>query len=67
MWQNKKYNLILYKEVIMEIFKIVSGPILGTIIGFGTNYLAIKMLFRPHKTFWKDSSFYPKNNSKKEK
>jgi len=33
----------------MEIFKIVSGPILGTIIGFGTNYLAIKMLFRPHK------------------
>jgi uncharacterized membrane protein YheB (UPF0754 family) len=33
----------------MEILKIVSGPILGSVIGFGTNYIAIKMLFRPYK------------------
>jgi uncharacterized membrane protein YheB (UPF0754 family) len=33
----------------MEILKILSGPILGCLIGFGTNYIAIKMLFRPYK------------------
>jgi uncharacterized membrane protein YheB (UPF0754 family) len=33
----------------MELLRIISGPALGTIIGFGTNYIAIKMLFRPHK------------------
>lgn len=33
----------------MEILKIISGPILGSIIGYGTNLLAIKMLFRPYR------------------
>lgn len=33
----------------MEVLKILSGPILGAFIGFGTNYLAIKMLFHPYK------------------
>ena len=33
----------------MEILRVLSGPILGSVIGFGTNYLAIKMLFRPYK------------------
>lgn len=31
----------------MEILKIISGPIIGAIIGYFTNYLAIKMLFKP--------------------
>lgn len=29
---------------------ILSGPIVGAIIGYGTNWIAIKMLFRPLKT-----------------
>lgn len=29
--------------------KIASGPVLGAIIGFFTNWLAVKMLFRPYK------------------
>lgn len=28
---------------------IIIEPLIGTIIGFGTNYIAIKMLFRPYK------------------
>lgn len=30
-----------------EILKLLSGPIIGMIIGYFTNYLAVKMLFRP--------------------
>ena len=26
------------------------SPLAGSIIGYGTNYLAIKMLFKPHNT-----------------
>ena len=29
--------------------KILSGPIIGAVIGFFTNWLAVKMLFRPYK------------------
>ena len=28
--------------------KYIINPIMGTIIGFGTNYIAVKMLFRPY-------------------
>lgn len=31
----------------MEFIQIITGPAIGALIGFGTNYLAIKMLFRP--------------------
>lgn len=31
----------------MHIIKILSGPIIGAIIGLFTNYIAVKMLFRP--------------------
>lgn len=31
----------------MNIVEILSGPIIGAAIGFGTNYVAVKMLFRP--------------------
>ncbi len=31
----------------MELIQIITGPAIGALIGFGTNYLAIKMLFRP--------------------
>ncbi len=29
--------------------KYIINPLMGTIIGFGTNYIAVKMLFRPYK------------------
>ena len=29
--------------------KYIINPVMGTIIGFGTNYIAVKMLFRPYK------------------
>lgn len=31
----------------MEILKLISGPIIGAVIGYCTNYIAVKMLFRP--------------------
>lgn len=31
----------------MEIIKLLSGPVIGAIIGYFTNYIAVKMLFRP--------------------
>ncbi len=31
----------------MQIVKVLSGPIVGAIIGLFTNYIAVKMLFRP--------------------
>lgn len=33
----------------MDILHIVSGPIIGGVIGYFTNYIAIRMLFRPVK------------------
>ena len=40
------------KEVVaMDSFSIgmIAGPIIGSVIGYGTNYIAVKMLFRPIK------------------
>ncbi|HPU41469.1 MAG TPA: DUF445 family protein [Acetivibrio clariflavus] len=31
----------------MQIIEILSGPIIGAVIGYFTNYIAVKMLFRP--------------------
>lgn len=33
----------------MNIINILAGPVIGSIIGYGTNYIAVKMLFRPLK------------------
>lgn len=33
----------------MEIIKMLSGPLIGALIGYCTNYIAVKMLFRPFK------------------
>ena len=33
----------------MTVIKYLWGPIVGAVIGYFTNYLAVKMLFRPHK------------------
>lgn len=33
----------------MSIISAVSGPVIGAVIGYGTNYIAVKMLFRPLK------------------
>lgn len=32
----------------LEIIHILSGPVIGAAIGYCTNYIAVKMLFRPH-------------------
>lgn len=36
----------------MEIIKYLWGPLIGALIGYLTNYIAVKMLFRPYKP-WK--------------
>lgn len=33
----------------MEWIHYLSGPVIGAIIGYFTNYIAVKMLFRPHR------------------
>ena len=33
----------------MELLHYISGPLIGAVIGYCTNYIAVKMLFRPHK------------------
>ena len=33
----------------LHVLKIISGPIIGAIIGYVTNYIAVRMLFRPYK------------------
>lgn len=40
----------------MEFLQYLWGPILGAIIGYATNYIAVKMLFRPYKP-WKIGNF----------
>lgn len=36
-------------ETFLKILNYISGPVVGAIIGYFTNYLAVKMLFRPYK------------------
>lgn len=35
-----------------EILRLISGPILGAVIGVFTNYIAVKMLFRPYRAHY---------------
>lgn len=35
--------------MVLKILKIISGPLIGAVIGYITNYIAVKMLFRPYK------------------
>lgn len=32
----------------VQILQMLSGPLIGSVIGYGTNYIAIKMMFRPY-------------------
>ena len=36
----------------MRIFEILAGPVIGAVIGYITNDIAIRMLFRPHKAVY---------------
>ena len=36
-------------EQFLEILALLSGPLIGAVIGIFTNYLAVKMLFRPYR------------------
>ena len=33
----------------MDWIQILAGPVIGAVIGYFTNYIAVKMLFRPLK------------------
>lgn len=33
----------------MQLLRFLSGPVIGAVIGYFTNYLAVKMLFRPYR------------------
>ncbi len=35
-------------ETFLRIMQYISGPLIGAVIGYFTNYLAVKMLFRPY-------------------
>ena len=35
-------------EIFLTILRYAAGPLLGAIIGYFTNWLAVKMLFRPY-------------------
>ena len=39
-------------ETLMTVLKYLWGPLVGAVIGYFTNYIAVKMLFHPHKP-WK--------------
>lgn len=39
-------------ETVMAVLKFLWGPLVGAVIGYFTNYIAVKMLFHPHKP-WK--------------
>lgn len=32
----------------MEVLSLLAGPVIGAVIGYCTNYIAVKMLFKPH-------------------
>ena len=33
----------------MELLRIIAGPVIGALIGYLTNFIAVKMLFYPRK------------------
>ena len=37
---------------LIEILKLISGPVIGAVIGYFTNWIAVKMLFRPRKALY---------------
>ena len=48
-------------------WKYIVTPIIGAIIGYVTNWIAVKMLFRPKGSqgIWKETSLYTRRNSKR--
>lgn len=36
-------------EALLSILKLLAGPLMGAVIGIFTNYIAVKMLFRPYR------------------
>lgn len=43
-------------ETVMTVLKYLWGPLVGAVIGYFTNFLAVKMLFHPHKP-WRIGKF----------
>jgi uncharacterized membrane protein YheB (UPF0754 family) len=44
----------------MELYKIIAIPLIGFLIGYFTNYIAIKMLFYPKKRYFLIQGIIPK-------
>jgi uncharacterized membrane protein YheB (UPF0754 family) len=44
----------------MELYKIIAIPLIGFLIGYFTNYIAIKMLFYPKKRYFWIQGIIPK-------
>lgn len=40
------------EELIMETAQLLAGPLVGAVIGYITNDIAVRMLFRPHKAWY---------------
>ena len=38
-------------NIYMNVVPFISGPFIGAVIGYFTNYIAVKMLFHPYKSF----------------
>jgi uncharacterized membrane protein YheB (UPF0754 family) len=36
----------------LDVLQLLSGPLIGAVIGLLTNYIAVKMLFRPHRALY---------------
>jgi hypothetical protein len=41
------FSLRKERMLAMNVVQILSGPVIGAVIGYCTNYIAVKMLFRP--------------------
>lgn len=48
MISQKKVYIYSVMETFLLVLKYVSGPLVGALIGWLTNYIAVKMLFRPY-------------------
>ena len=41
------------------LFKLLSAPVLGALIGYITNWLAVRMLFRPREAKYLSAADFP--------
>lgn len=59
----KSYKLLLYYHQTMDYLRFFIYPIVGSLLGFITNFIAIKLLFRPKKKRLGIQGLLPKRQS----